>query len=319
MISGLEVLAAFALDILIGDPRWMPHPVVWVGKSIKGLEDRIRGWNDSRFGGMVLTAVVVLGVFMLANIVNYLARTPISTIGSFIGLILIIWLVSTTFALRGLISAVKGVLDASPLDKAREKLLMIVGRDTNDLDDEGVVRAAIETLSENTSDGVLAPMFYLALGGLPLALTYKAVNTLDSMVGYKNEKYMNIGWASAKLDDIFNYIPARITGVLIVAASYIYSGGKKEDAIRAFRTMLKDGSKHSSPNAGVPEAAMAGALGVRLGGPSYYDGELFDKPFIGKAISEDIRSECQRAIGITITASIIGLALTIITVYLRWG
>ncbi len=171
---------------------------------------------------------------------------------------------------------------------------MIVGRDTAELDEQGITRAVVETVAENTSDGVIAPLFYLALGGPALALAYKAVNTLDSMVGYKNTAYKNFGWAAAKLDDLANFIPARISAVLLSLAAWCLPGAS---GMNAFRISLRDGRKHASPNSGYPEAAVAGALGLRLGGPSVYGGVVLDKPFIGdehgafdkKSIEKSIR------------------------------
>ena len=197
---------------------------------------------------------------------------------------------------------------------------MIVGRDTQNLDEKGVLRAVIETVSENLSDGVIAPLFYLAIGGLPLAIAYKAINTLDSMVGYKNEKYLSFGWAAAKLDDAANFIPARVTGLLVVLASYCYyllrkPGSALSVARASFQVMKRDGRNHTSPNSGIPEAAMAGALGVRLGGPSTYGGVLVQKPFIGDAVSEDYRTASEQAVAIVVLAAVIAVLAAVITVW----
>jgi adenosylcobinamide-phosphate synthase len=185
-----------------------------------------------------------------------------------------------------------------------------------------VLRAAIETVSENLSDGVIAPVFYLVIGGLPLAIAYKAINTLDSMVGYRNEKYLSFGWAAAKLDDAANFIPARLTGIFIVLASFCYyllrKPGNALSAARAsFRVMKRDGRNHTSPNSGIPEAAMAGCLGVRLGGPSTYGGILVQKPFIGDDRTGDYGSASEQAIGIVLLASCIAALAAVATVWLR--
>jgi adenosylcobinamide-phosphate synthase len=170
-------------------------------------------------------------------------------------------------------------LRAEDLPEARKRLSMIVGRETKDLDAEQIQKAVIETVAENLSDGVVSPLFYMALGGVPLAMAFKASSTLDSMVGYRNERYEHLGWCSARLDDALNYIPARLTAVLIVAAAFAL----RLDAGGAWRIFRRDGAKHKSPNAGRPEAAMAGALGVQLGGPSVYDGVVVEKPYLGEA------------------------------------
>ena len=194
---------------------------------------------------------------------------------------------------------------------------MIVGRDTDDLGEEAVLRACIETVAENLSDGFVAPLFYLAIGGLPLAIGYKAVNTLDSMVGYKNQRYLKFGWAAARLDDIANYIPARITGFSIAAGALVYflilppSKARFSHATTAARKalamMLRDGRNHTSPNSGVPEAAMAGALGVRLGGPATYEGSMVVKPYIGDTVSEDLASAADAAGPIAAAASVLAV------------
>jgi adenosylcobinamide-phosphate synthase len=267
------------------------------------------------------------------------------------GTVIFIYLISTTLALRGLISSVRLVIDAvnsGNLDDARRKLSMIVGRDTGSLGEEAILRAAIETLAENLSDGFGAPLFYLVIGGLPLGIAYKAVNTLDSMVGYKNERYMRFGWAAARLDDAANYIPARITGLAISAAAFLYClisrrksdvgnrkseiGNRKseietatsallnlefriqnsklgvfnralEAARTSFRVMRRDGRNHTSPNSGLPEAAMAGALGVRLGGPSTYGGVAVEKPYIGEEFTGDYLTSARQAVHVAVIAS----------------
>jgi adenosylcobinamide-phosphate synthase len=226
-----------------------------------------------------------------------------------------VYLVATTIALRELVSSAKLVLTfmkQGDLVTARSNLSMIVGRDTQNLDEDGVLRAVIETVSENLSDGVIAPLFYLAIGGLPLAIAYKAINTLDSMVGYKNEKYLSFGWAAARLDDLANFIPARLTGLLIVLFTFCYflarkPGSALSPALDSFRVMRRDGRNHTSPNSGIPEAAMAGALGVRLGGPSTYGGVLIQKPFIGDDRGGNYREAAERAMAIVAGAAVIAV------------
>jgi adenosylcobinamide-phosphate synthase len=237
----------------------------------------------------------------------------------------LIYLIGTTIALRELASSAGKVIaavKAGVLDDAKTRLGMIVGRDTADLTDEDVLRATIETLAENLSDGVIAPVFYLAIGGLPLAIAYKAINTLDSMVGYKNKKYINFGWASARMDDIANYIPARITGMLIVLAVFLTAVFRKGEsplsaAGRSFMIMRRDGRNHTSPNSGIPEAAMAGGLDIRMGGPSTYGGILVEKPYIGEAGDADYLSASEHAIRIVQAASVICVWLSAYGLYLR--
>lgn len=307
MLSPLELLLAFALDSLVGDPKWLPHPVQLIGKAIEKGEGLLRRKVDSKAGGVVLAAGIVVATFFVMHFLVLLLRAPSSGPMKLIGSLVVVFLASTTLALKGLIGSVRDVYTAGDIEEARLRLSHIVGRDTVALDEDGVRRAALETLAENTSDGVVAPLFYLALGGVPLAMAYKAVNTLDSMVGYKNERYMEFGWASARLDDILNYIPARLTGLLIVAAVFMLSGFRKEKAWHAFRAMLSDGRNHTSPNAGYPEAAMAGALNVRLGGPSTYEGRPVEKPHIFARGASDYGTAGPYALKITFTASALGI------------
>lgn len=293
------ILSASVLDIMLGDPRWFPHPVRGIGWLIQRLESPLRLFaktpKSEMAAGVLLVALVVLPVYSLSYLLIFFG----SSISIFLGIALSIIIAYTTLAARGLADAAGSVLsrlDAGDLAGARKELSLIVGRDTADLDEQEISRAVIETVAENASDGVVAPLFYLALGGPALAMAYKAVNTLDSMVGYKNERYLNFGWAAARLDDLANYIPARITAVLICLASGILSrlkpriryGACSAAALspfkKAWKIMLLDGGKHPSPNSGYPEAAMAGALGVRLGGPSSYFGNISKKPFIGAGL-----------------------------------
>lgn len=349
-LSPVVLLLAFLLDMTIGDPRWLPHPVRGIGTAISKTEEFLRKYfkashgkgesiNREKFGGILLVLIIVVSVFWIVFFIqkifssitasSYVSTTPLLQYSvNILVVIFIVYLTSTTIATRELINSSKIVIEAvkdKDLESARKNLGMIVGRDTNSLSEKGILRATIETLSENLSDGIIAPLFYLATGGLPLAMTYKAINTLDSMVGYKNKRYKNFGWASARLDDIANYIPARITGVLIVASVFILTLFKD---IRysllvtrcSFKTMLLDGKKHTSPNAGIPEAAMAGALGIILGGPSTYGGVIVEKPYIGveRQKSEKLYLEAvEKAINIVKAASILGLGIAVVVLYVR--
>ena len=309
-IGPVEIILAFLLDALIGDPKWLPHPVRLIGRTIEKMESTLRARIKNQKLAGVMLVVAIVGLVLTASFITiWLLRSFENGAASVLARTLIIYLVATTISLRGLVESVKGVLQSHDLDDARKKLSNIVGRDTQGLDREGVRRAAVETLAENTSDGVVAPLFYLAIGGLPLAVLYKAVNTLDSMVGYKNEKYMKMGWASARLDDLLNYVPARITGLLLVLAALLLPGTRMTDALRV---MLRDGRKHPSPNAGVPEAAVAGALGIRLGGPSIYGGKTVVKPFIGdeKGSASTLRGAVS-PIRLAVIASALGLMIVV--------
>jgi len=278
---------ACVLDYAIGDPRWIPHPVRLIGTVISGGESLLRAVAKSpfaeRLAGTVLTLAVVgitylLTILLQNTLLNFITGTDPFSVPAIFGFGTLMLLAATTLALRSLNDAAALVLtdlEESNLEKARRDLSMIVGRDTAHLSESACTKAAIETIAENLSDGVIAPLFWFAVGGLPLAMAYKAVNTLDSMIGYRNERYRYFGWAAARLDDLANLIPARIAGALIVISSMTTAGAS---ACAAWRIMRRDGQNHPSPNSGVPEAAMAGALGVQLGGSSTYRGMVVEKP-----------------------------------------
>lgn len=268
------------LDLAIGDPERFPHPVRWIGRLISWLEGLLRKPAESagraKAMGAVLALATVAAVYAVTLFVLFISY-EVSPYLCFFVSALFVWAGLST---RSLADEAKGVLKAletGGLEAARKRLSRIVGRDTRNLSEGDVLRATVETVSENTSDGIIAPLFYLAIGGPALMMAYKAVNTLDSMVGYKNEKYRDFGWFSARLDDGANFIPARLSGALAVTAAFILGYNWKSSA----RVALRDGGKHPSPNSGVPEAAFAGALGLRLGGPSSYGGVISDKPHIG--------------------------------------
>lgn len=311
------ILSAFVLDLLLGDPRIIPHPVVLIGKMITFVEDSVRIfamgkeaelWYGAKLAVVVpvIAFVVTLGVIHLAHSVNYMA-----------GWIAAVYLGYTTIAARSLYSEswkVAKLLSTGNIQEAREALSSLVGRDTHNLDERGITRALVETVAENASDGVIAPLFYLAVGGPPLAMAYKAVNTLDSMVGYKNERYLYFGRASARLDDIANYIPARITAILLVFAAFIL----RKDWRDAWRIMLRDGRNHPSPNSGYPEAAVAGALGRRLGGLSYYGGTPSNKPFIGDDAGDFQIGDIRKAGRLMITSAALMVLMSFFILSI-WG
>jgi adenosylcobinamide-phosphate synthase len=276
-ISPLIILTAILLDLLLGDPRWLPHPVVGIGRMITALEKLLRRLvRSERFGGVLL----LISIVGTTTILSLLLLKGAYAIHHYLEFAVAAWLSFTCLATRSLHRESKLVADrliAGNLEEAREYLSRIVGRDTDKLEEPEIWRALVETVAENTSDGIIAPLFYLMLGGPALGLAYKAVNTLDSMVGYKNERYLRFGWASARFDDLANWLPARLTGLLMAAAApFVGLSGSS-----AIRIMLRDGGNHSSPNSGIPEAAAAGAIGVRLGGTNRYFGKPVAKPTIG--------------------------------------
>ncbi|GAB4486373.1 MAG: adenosylcobinamide-phosphate synthase CbiB [Thermodesulfovibrionales bacterium] len=318
MIGPIDLICAFFLDLAIGDPRWLPHPVRLMGRLIMRIEAFLRTDlkpESERAAGVLLVLLVVIPVGLVTCLIHRLLLSSSLSLLVIISMAVLVYLVSTTIAVRGLIDSGRLVIESvrdQALAAARRKLSMIVGRDTETLSEEGVLRATIETLAENLSDGVIAPVFYLVVGGLPLAMAYKAINTLDSMVGYRNERYLRFGWASARLDDIANYLPARLTGLLIVCAAFFYSLLQREPnplgrAHAALSIMKRDGRNHTSPNSGMPEAAMAGALGVQLGGPSTYGGKLIEKPYIGDRADGDYLAASHRAVVLVKMCSTLGV------------
>jgi len=273
------VLAAVVLDLVLGDPRALPHPVVAIGRMISLLEGPLRRLlQNARLAGVVLL-VTTVGISYAAAALVMLAAHAISPDAGFVAGLYIAWVSLAARSLHVESGKVAQALERGDIAGARTALSYIVGRETAQLDEPEIVRGAVETVAENTGDGVIAPLFYLMLGGPPLAIAYKAVNTLDSMVGYKNERYLEFGWASARFDDLANYLPARLTGLLMVLAAPICA----LNCSGAWRILRRDCRKHASPNSGFPEAAAAGALGVRLGGANHYFGKLVEKPCIGDA------------------------------------
>lgn len=271
--------AALAIDICMGDPRRMIHPVVLIGGLISRLQVPLAGLLSSRRqAGILLTFLTLSITGAVTWALIFVAGLAASALQAAVSL----WLAYTTLALGELhreSRAVVRLVEEGNLGEARRALALIVGRETATLDEEGILRACIETVSENTSDGIVAPMFYLFVGGPVLAMMYKAANTLDSMVGYRDDQYRELGWASARFDDLVNLIPARLTGMLMVVASIPLG----LNSLNALRILLRDARKTSSPNAGFPESATAGALGIRLGGPAVYFGQRVEKPTLGDA------------------------------------
>ena len=302
-------IAAYLLDALLGDPVWLPHPVVAMGRAISGLERLLRRLFPNTNSGLlaagcVLAALLPVGSFCVAAGTLFLA----GRVHPLLALALNAFWGGQCLAVRDLrkeAMAVYACLKQNDLPAARKAVGRIVGRDTAALTTEGVTKAAVETVAENFSDGVFAPMFYLAIGGAPLALAYKAVNTMDSMVGYKNDRYLYFGRASAHLDDAANWLPARLSGLLLILAAPLYGLSGKE----AFRIWRRDRRNHASPNSAQTEAACAGALRVQLAGDAFYFGKLVHKPTLGDPLRPVEAEDIPRACRLMTTGSLLGLIL----------
>jgi adenosylcobinamide-phosphate synthase len=300
-----QILAAFGLDLLLGDPRWLPHPVRLIGRFALVLEQPLRRIIPRlRFAGM-MAVFIVLGI---SGIITCLMIHGAAAVHPFAGDAVSILLLYTAFASRDLIQhsyRVHGALKENNLSEARRRVAMLVGRDTALLNETGVVRAAVESVAENLVDGVTAPIFFAVIGGPVGAMMYKAVNTLDSTFGYKDERYLLFGWASARLDDVANFLPARITAPLVALSAAIFG----YRPLNSIRILLRDGGKHPSPNAGLSEAAMAGALGVQLGGLNYYGGEAYECALLGDPIQALNRQNILAVNLLTLETSILCLLL----------
>lgn len=297
LLAVLPLLAGWLLDLALGDPQWLPHPIVWFGKAIAFCEHRLNKGSHRRAKGAVtavaLIAAVFFGIWLLRRFIPIEARLLLDT------LIVFYCLAGTTLIRE--VRAVFIALDRS-LDEGRRQVARIVGRDTTELSAQEVRTAALETLAENLSDGVIAPLFWLALLGVPGMLAYKMVNTLDSMIGYRTERYRQFGCWAAHIDDIANYIPARLTALLMVVAA-----GKPQLA----KFIWKNGRNHASPNSGYPEAALAGILNCRFGGPHYYFGQLFPKPYIGTNDRQLTTDDMKTAVRINRTAEVMMMVLLV--------
>ena len=310
---GEAVLGGFVLDTLFGDPPWLPHPVVLMGKAISALEKRLRARlpqtpQGELLGGAVVAFTLPVGTFLLTSLVCLGA----AKLSPWLGLAVQMFWCGQALAAKGLAQESTNVYRAlikPDLPAARKAVSRILGRDTQNLTLEGVTKAAVETVAENASDGVIAPLLYMLLGGAPLALTYKAINTMDSMLGYKNEKYLYFGRAAAKLDDAANYLPSRLAGLLWCAAAALTGNSPKG----AWRIWRRDRRCHASPNSAQTESACAGALGVQLAGPAYYFGEYYAKPTIGDPLRpiepEDIRRANRMMYAESVLALAVGLAV----------
>ena len=308
MISPASFALAYALDWLIGDPTWLPHPVRWMGRMITGGEWLMRRFTrtpGSEFVAGLLLTVIVVGTFGFGS---WILLPWLGVWNPKLAFAVSVYLAASTLATRSLLDearAVRRFLVNGDLPSARQQVARIVGRDTQELDEPEVTRAVIETLAESASDGIVAPMFYLAIGGVPAALAYKAINTLDSMIGHRGKPYEFFGKCAARLDDVASFIPARVTALLLVCAAWTLH----LDWRGAWRIVRRDGGKHRSPNAGRPEAAMAGALGVRVGGTNSYGGEKHDGQYLGDGYNPLDDEALRNALRLTGCVSLLMFAL----------
>ena len=306
---GLPIALGFAIDLVAGDPRWLPHPVRWIGTLISKAEDPLRqafpaDERGERAAGTALVGVVAgVSTAAAAALVHFAGKaSPMLAVAAET---VMCYQMLATRSLRDESMNVAHALEEGTIEDARGAVAMIVGRDTDQLDEEGVAKAAVETVAENASDGVVAPLLFMAAGGGPGAVFYKAVNTMDSMVGYKNERYRHFGTAAARFDDVLNFIPARAAGAMMCVAA----APAGFDAPSAWRVFKRDRQAHSSPNSAHTEAACAGALGVQLGGGNYYFGTYVEKPTIGDATRPVESADIARANRLLYATAFVALAV----------
>lgn len=311
LISSTGVLAGVVLDLLFGDPNVWWHPVCLIGRLISKTEKRLRrnisGEQKERRAGLCLVLIVCLTGTLIPAVLLAIAWKIHWSLYLCLEAVFA-WFILAARSLKTESMKVYTALEKEGLDAGRTAVSMIVGRDTKELTEEGVIKAAVETVAENTSDGVIAPLFYMMIGGAALGFLYKSINTMDSMVGYKNEKYIHFGRYAAKLDDIANFIPSRLSALFMIPGSAVagYSAGE------AFRIFKRDRRKHASPNAAQTESVMAGALGVRLAGNAFYFGKLCEKEYLGDARRDVEREDIRRANRVMYAALAIGTLIFII-------
>lgn len=305
--SFLVLPAAFILDMLLGDPRRLPHPVRWMGRAIVRVEPWFRQLpGKGVFAGGFFAAALIIGTWTLTWFALGQCRQVHPALGFALETVAVYFCLSAR-SLMDAAEEIRVLLKGKHLETARAKVAMIVGRDVDRYQTPDIARATVETVSENFVDGVLSPLFFAAIGGAPLAMAFKMVNTLDSMVGYKNEAYYYFGRAAARLDDVLNFIPARLSVPVIALAAQLLGGSGR----RALRTAWAEGANHTSPNAGRPEAAFAGALGVKINGPNTYGGILVKKPFIGIRFREVEVDDIRKACDLMMVSALLSLALSL--------
>jgi len=309
LIPALPLISGFILDSVIGDPYNIPHPIRLIGRLIAGLEKAVRRrFKNLRLGGALLALAVITVSTALPLALLLVCYHVNIVLGAVAESVLCCYMLAARCLCRESMKVCRAA-ESGDIEEARRAVSMIVGRDTAVLDRDGIIRAAVETVAENTSDGVTAPLFYMGLGGAVGAFFYKSVNTMDSIIGYKNEKYANIGWFAAKLDDVLNFIPSRLTALLMAAAAPVLG----LDGRGALRIWRRDRRKHASPNSAQTESACAGALHVRLAGDAWYFGKLHKKPYIGDddrpIESGDIRRTNRLMYGASVMMLVIAAAL----------
>lgn len=314
----LPLVIGWLLDLVLGDPTQLPHPIVWFGKMISFGEHRLNKGTHRKLKGALMSIAFIVMVFS----VIWLLRSLLSHLPSYFLLLFDALAIFYCLAGTTLIREVRAVflaLDRS-LDEGRKQVARIVGRDTSELSAQEVRTAALETLAENLSDGVIAPLFWFALLGTPGMLAYKMVNTLDSMIGYKTERYRDFGCWAAHVDDIANYIPARLTALLIILGDWCWVLGVSHHLspiTHYLNFVWKNGRNHASPNSGYPEAALAGILDCRFGGPHYYFGQLFDKPYIGENDRPLTTDDMKKAVRVNRTAEVLMVLLVAASIVIR--
>ena len=316
----MAFITGYVLDLLLGDPFGGFHPVVWIGKLISFLTDKLLNENDSpdkkRKNGIKIVTIVITISVLCTGIIIVAAYK----INPYFGVCIEAFITYQCLATKSLYTESMKVyyaLKDTSLDAGRKAVAMIVGRDTKALDEVGVTKAAVETVAENTSDGIIAPMIYLAIGGPILGICYKAINTMDSMIGYKSDKYLDFGRAAAKLDDVVNFIPARISAFLMIVATLFL--GKDYNTVNAIYIFRRDRFNHPSPNSAQTESVCAGALGVQLAGPASYFGKLKEKPFIGDMLRKIEVKDIKRANVLMISTSILCALICAILIFVLEG
>jgi adenosylcobinamide-phosphate synthase len=322
MLFYLQLTAALILDFLFGDPHWWPHPVRGIGWLCTRCEQLSRRWFSNLYlGGAITAAVVIFVTCLLVYVTVAIAMALSPTVGVIVAVVVLYTALAARDLLRHAIAVYNRLQPGGTLEGARGAVAMIVGRDTAQLSREGVIRACIETVAENMVDGVTAPLFFAVLGSLlggdcgvgaiggaaVGAYFYKAINTMDSMIGYRNERYLQFGRVAARLDDVANFVPARVSGICIIVAAFFL----KLDYREAARILRRDRLKHKSPNSGHTEAAVAGALGIRLGGPSAYFGTMVDKPYLGDGQRPPTADDIRDCNGLMLVGSLIFFLLLV--------
>lgn len=302
----ITIPAGLVLDLLLGDPHYWPHPVRWMGRAIERFEPVCRNvFSSERLAGVAFASGLIAVTWLVTLILLKIMAAIHPVAGLLVEAVLIYFCLSIR-SLRDAAMEIFNLLKAGDVDTARRRLAFIVGRDVERYEAPDIARAAVETVAENFVDGVLSPLFFCALGGAPLMMAYKMVNTMDSMVGYKNERYRRFGTAAARIDDVANFVPARLSVLFIALSTHLLN---RQHGKRALKTGLTEGHRHSSPNAGYPEAAFAGALGVKLNGPNYYHGKLVDKPFLGERFGPVTLVHIQQTCRLMLMASFFSATL----------